>query len=303
LNMLRTTHSLAHKDDNGTIWSGNVPFSDGITELGHWITKAEEAAGIQALPTEGITTDKSEAKAAMAEAVEDLAGIVFAWAYKNDNDNIMSQAKISDSDITQADDTQAKIIADNILELATEHATAISNYGVDVTPLTAALQPLITAYDGKIEDPREAVIRRANATQNLKDAIIKGKEVVRNQLLKLIVLFKAANPDFVNQFKMATEIIDLGGGSSDTDTQTGILAISVENAATSEALANVLCKILGTNIEDVTLSNGTLIMENVPIGNQTLEVTLNGFNTFTTSISVTATAPAIIHVELTPAAS
>jgi TonB-linked SusC/RagA family outer membrane protein len=84
--------------------------------------------------------------------------------------------------------------------------------------------------------------------------------------------------------------------------QTGAVEGTVRNAQTAATLAGARVTVVGTNLVAVSNANGYFRIENVPVGAQSLQATVLGYNAVTlTNARVAAGLPLVVNFELLPA--
>jgi TonB-linked SusC/RagA family outer membrane protein len=84
--------------------------------------------------------------------------------------------------------------------------------------------------------------------------------------------------------------------------QTGAVEGTVRNAQTAATLAGARVTVVGTNLAAVSNTNGYYRIENVPVGAQSLQATVLGYNAVTlTSARIAAGLPLVVNFELLPA--
>lgn len=206
-------------DNNNAVWAGTPAFVTAKGALDDAISGISKARQTQEKQTKGVTEDKSVAKeAAITKAVSVAAG-TFAYASVTGNNTLKEQVNYSPTELRQSRDT---ILADRlrvIFNAASDNAAALVDYGIQAGDLTD-LDALITAYEDVLEAPRTAIGERANATSELESLFDTADTILKEQLDKLVEIFKASALEFYNQYKSARVIVDLGRRSADSDEPT-----------------------------------------------------------------------------------
>lgn len=204
-------------DSNNAVWVGTPAIVTAAGEFKSAITLIGKARQTQETETKGVTEDKAQAREAAITKAVSVAAATFAYASVTNNNTLKEQVNYSPSELRGSRDT---ILADRlrvIFSSASVNAAALVDYGVQATDL-AELDTLITAYEDVLQSPRTAIGARSTATQELEELFVQADTILKEQLDKLMEIFRFTAENFYKQYKSARVIIDLGkGGGSDSD--------------------------------------------------------------------------------------
>lgn len=208
-------------DTHNSVWAGTPAFVTAKAAFDDVIDGISKARQKQEKETKGVTEDKGQAKEAAIVKAVSVAAATFAYASVTNNNTLKQLVNYSPTELRQSRDT---ILSDRlrvILNAANDHAAALVDYGIQSTDLTE-LDTLVTAYEDILGAPRTAIGERSTARQELEALFDTGDGILKEQLDKLMEIYRPTALAFYNQYKSARVIIDLGrgGGSSDTDPET-----------------------------------------------------------------------------------
>lgn len=205
LNMIRTVEALCN--DNADIVNSNAAFANVTATLSANIASIIGTAGAQGKVITGITTDKNIDKDAITQAATDMAGIVFAYASSSNNNTLKEAVDFSYSDINRLQGDLLVTTAKNIYHAANNNLAALFSSGItDVSQ--AAFNNKIDAYSKSLPAHRTATSERGTQTGNLDQLMRDTINLLKEQMDKLVVVFKDLYPDFVSSYFKARIVID-----------------------------------------------------------------------------------------------
>jgi hypothetical protein len=206
-------------DNHNAVWSGTPAVVSAKTMFDDTIDLISKVRQTQEKETKGVTEDKGQAKEAAIVKAVSVSAATFAYASVTNNNTLKEQVNYSPTELRRSRDT---ILADRlrvILNAANDNAAALVDYGVQAADLTD-LDTLVTAYENILEAPRTAIGERSSARIQLEELFDTADSILKDQLDKLMEIFKSTAPDFYNQYKSARVIVDLGRRSADSDEPT-----------------------------------------------------------------------------------
>jgi hypothetical protein len=205
----------AHCNANQTIIATSVAFLASFTvfvaKLASLFTN-ESSAQKQ---TKGVALDKDALKAILIQAAYDIASVVFAYANKAKNETLKQSVNFSITDLDRLKDEFIVPVCTNIKAAATANLAALADYGVTAAKLTA-LQTNMDNYAGATPKPRLAKTQKTTDNKNVKAVMKEIDDILKNEMDKTVVVFRAANPNFVTKYTEVRKIVDPGtGGKGD----------------------------------------------------------------------------------------
>lgn len=229
LNMFRATQK--HCNDNPAIVASVPAFDNATKALNTKIAAIIATAQQEDLITKGITVDKAEAKKILCQLTIDTAAPISAYAAANGNNKLMKEVDFTYTELFRTKDDQLAPRCKNIHDAANTNLAALTAYGITTTTISTLLTS-INNYQSKVPDPRNAAAQKATVRANLKNLIKEAENVLKLQMDKTIVGFKATHPDFVTTYKTNRIILD---PSKTTTTLKGVITNSADNTFITSA--------------------------------------------------------------------
>ena len=261
-----------HCENNPTIIILTAAFKTAFENFKAKINAISNTAQQKDIVLKGVAVDKSASKQILCKQGAEIAGIISAFASATSNNTLKQEVNFSATALLQTRDDQLTPRCQNIHAKGVENLTALADYGITAE----ILENLQTAIDNYIEEapkPRTAASQRKTYTSNLAELFTEADDILKNQMDKLVVTFKAAHPDFVKSYEANRLIIEHGRAVTQLK---GI----VTNQADGETIKNALVEIVEAKLVARTNSLGEYLIKPAPVGKFTVRVTAEGFNTF-----------------------
>jgi len=197
-------------DRNKSTWQTLQAFGDAYADFGTHVQNIQNIAQSQAADSTGLSADKQQLRATMADATVEVANAVYAYAKKARNNDLAAKVNVNRSDILGGRDTTAGDTARSVHASATANLANLGPYGVTAAKLTA-LKTAIDSYMGSIAGPRDARASGATATSQLADEFAAADAALGDQMDTLVLQFKSANHGFATDYRNARVIVDSVG--------------------------------------------------------------------------------------------
>lgn len=211
---------------NHTTSTENQPITDTISAFANGILAlaAKKAAIVQLTGKQeeeitGITKDKAAARKALDDITFATISPVVAYALSLEEKDyelhdkmkhpISFVEKVQDDNIVAWVTTRLNIINDII----SSNPNPLIGYGITTASLTAWHEAIV-AYDPQAASPQTAKDHRKTLTEELEELFSEGNDIIDNTLTPISIGFKQENPHFYSHYINATEIIDLGKGTT-----------------------------------------------------------------------------------------
>jgi len=261
-----------HLDDNSTIIAENTVFVSNFTIVKGKVADLNNKAQLSDLALTGLAAGKKNAKQNAAQKTVDTAGILYAFADSNDNQQLKAEVDYSLTDLLRMKDSLFALRCQNIHDLAFENKTALAEYGVTGATL-ADLQTLIDNYTATIPKPRTAQSGRKTMNAEIAQLVKDIDKIYEKQLDKLIVTFKAAHPEFVQTYFNLRKI-------PEPPTTTTQLKGVVTNASDETPIKDAFVTVVELGKTAKTKSTGAYHFKPITKGTYTVRVTKEGFEDF-----------------------
>ncbi len=271
INMYRATQK--HCADNAAIVATVPAFQTAFTAYNVKISAIIAAAQQEDLATKGITIDKADSKKSLCRLATDIASLIFAFASANTNKTLQQEVNFSYSDLLKTKDDILGPRCQNIKDLGTVNLIALAPYGLTAASLTA-LQTEINVYQQKVPTPRNSAAQKKTIRENLKNLIKETDSILKNQMDKTVIGFKATDPFFVSTYKSNRIIIDAGKSVT-------TLRGSIINEMTNSPIYSAAILIVETSNKTNTDASGAFEIKSIPAGLYTVTITASSYKTKT----------------------
>lgn len=205
VNMYRTVQELCN--NSIAIVKTNAAFEQAYTSFSTKVSNILKAAAVESTTITGITIDKGVAKKAMCQNAADIAALVFAYANNTKNNTLKQSVNYSISDLLRMNNNLVLSTCQNMYNIVNANLSNLDKYGVTADMLKS-FQTSIDNFTSQSSKPTATRSVKSTYTSNIKELMKEADDVLKNELDKLVVNFKAAHPDFVKTYKNARTIID-----------------------------------------------------------------------------------------------
>jgi hypothetical protein len=271
LNMYRATQK--HCTDNAAVVASVPAFETALNVFNVKVSAIIAAAQQEDVVTKGITVDKTEAKKTLCRLTTDIAAPIFAYASSTSNNKLKQEVNFSYSDLLRTKDDVMAPRCQNIKDIGMANLSGLKPYGITSAGLDA-LQTEIDNYQVKVPTPRNSAAQKKTIRENIKSLIKEADLVLKEQLDKTVVGFKASNPDFVSTYKTNRVIIDPG---KSTTTLKGVILNSMDKSPVSGATILVV----ETGNKSSGNQKGSYEIKPVPAGIYTISISAPKYNSKT----------------------
>jgi hypothetical protein len=202
--MYKTTIGVL--DENNEIWTPMTPFADAVTRFKNKVSAIDTTAQKQETPT-GATQDKADARDALEDVLFLACEALGVLAHASNDQDLVALTNITRSGIDKLDVEALSNRATLVLAQANARKTELATLQVtqaNIDELSQALQDYNEAKAG----PRQATVARTVETESLSTLIREANDILRNEIDRMINLFRRTHPQFVSAYQAARVIID-----------------------------------------------------------------------------------------------
>ena len=225
---------ITHCAANPAIIATVPAFQTALTNFQNVFGNIIETAQLEAQVIKGIAMDKSQYKTDLVQKASEIAAAVYAYAVTQNNNTLKEQVHFSVSDLLRMKDEILGPTCLNISNAANDNVASLAGYGITAAVITD-FNDMISTYMGVVSNPRNAVTQRATYSASLKDYFKEGDDILKNQMDKIALQFKAANLEFYTTYKNNRIILDAGTSATEAEgiitqsgTETTISGVSVQ---------------------------------------------------------------------------
>jgi hypothetical protein len=209
----------AHCTNNQTIIATSAAFQASFSSFSSKLATLVTTESSAQKQTKGTALDKDSLKEVLIQAAYDIASLVFAYANKAKNETLKQSVNFSITDLDRLKDEFIVPVCTNIKAAATANLASLADYGVTAAKLTA-LQTNMDNYASATPKPRLAKTQKTTDNKNVKAVMKEIDDLLKNELDKTVVVFRAANPNFVTKYTEVRKIVDPGTSGKKAEKKT-----------------------------------------------------------------------------------
>lgn len=195
--------------DYNATWVAIPGFATVVSTFFSKITVIQTTENRQQRTTKGVTTDKKNKKLELIEKMLVVAGGIMSFAQDTADNELFELVNFRPSELEHIGDSLLVDRANLILVTGNTHAANILPKGITAVIL-GELQTLITEYETLVVGPRDLIVDKKTATEQLVVLFSDTDDLLKNNLDRLMMQFKTTNDDFFRKYFNGREIIDLG---------------------------------------------------------------------------------------------
>lgn len=243
----------------------------------------------------GIATDKKVLKVTLCDMACNIAAVVSAYAVSINNNELKEAMSLQPSECKATEDGEVEGKCQNIHDGANAHIAALATYGITAGMLST-LQDTIDDYAAKVAGPRNAISNRAAKKTARKNLFKEIDSLLKTQMDKIAVQFKAANIGFYNEYFQNRILVDA------PTSKTGIKG-PIKDSVTNLPITVIATLVLQSTAFTVNSdASGNFKFIKIPNGTYNIIITAPGYqNKQITNVTVTQGQMTTINITLTPA--
>ncbi|MBE7509340.1 MAG: carboxypeptidase regulatory-like domain-containing protein [Bacteroidia bacterium] len=196
-----------------------------------------------------------------------------AYAVSIGNQTLFYQMSTSFSSMMYAKNEDAISRAQLVLDKTKSIPVAtLTPFGI-TDPVIDALTAIIATFTSVAPSTRNVVTNKTVLTNNLKQLVKEGSDIMRKTLLKLGRQFMATDPDFYEGMVANAMVINRNIHAK--------LRLTVKDAETAQPLTGVLIEISGTALQGMTDMSGKCTITNVTEGTYNVVLRKTSYEVYT----------------------
>lgn len=196
-------------DKHTKVWEGLPAYATASKEFKVTFNEIQDVGGNQMINITGIAENKQKEEEEMINLTLFVGSGVFAYASVISDHELQRKVQCSPSGLKRMTDTELRNMCNEVFKAAVKVVDLLADYGVTMEDVKQ-LQKEIDDYAQVIAAPRDALITRAKATARLEELFDQADKILKEQMDKLMIMFKTKAPDFYNEYFNARKIVDLG---------------------------------------------------------------------------------------------
>jgi hypothetical protein len=202
--MFKTVSS--YLDANSSVWSGMVPLQTAVTQFKSKITAIDATVQKQETPS-GAAIDKSAARDALEDVLFLTCEALGVLGHTGNDHDLSALTTVTPSSLEKLDEEELSNRAANVLVEANSRKTPLATLRVTQANLDE-LEQKLEDFNASKANPRAATVARKAQTASLPGLIREASGILRNEIDRLVNLFRRTNADFVAGYRGARVIVD-----------------------------------------------------------------------------------------------
>ncbi len=284
VNMIRATKTFCSANTAPT--AGIAAFAPLVATVGTKITLIDGLDQVAMGSTSGVTLDTKAIRKAMTDLAFKCGSALTAYASSVNNNTLKAKVKYTETNYKEFKKEEVDDICQTIRDEANTNILAAGPFGyvaLDVTDLQTA----INLYRTSIQNPRQAIISKKSANEQIKNLIRQIiDDIFVNQMDKMVNTLKATQPVFLGKYFDAREVIDIGSTTAKVRGTTTDVNDNTLNGVTfkikTTGTANIIAQTTSAN-------GGKFGISNIPVGDYDFSWELTGYVTQTeTNVHIAA---------------
>lgn len=276
VNMIRTT--IIYCQSNTSATSGIPAFAPTLATSANKLLLIDQLDQLSVGTTTGVTLDTNALRKTMTEIALKCSGAVIAYATAINNNTLKAQVNFTKSDLDRMRKDEVDDACQTIHDVTNTNFGNVQNYGITATDVSD-LQTTINLYRTSVQNPRQAIINRADANRQITELIRQIIDTLfKGQLDKMVVTLKTSNPSFHEKYFSSREIIDLG---KTTGKLRGTVKDRPGNPISGAAIILRITSQTDIAYQTQTDTDGAFGIANIKPGNYDIEVSKTTFTTIT----------------------
>ena len=204
IRMYRATQNYC--SENSAIISTNPAFMAAFNDFQAKVAAINATIQQDVVVLTGITADKNACKQRLCDLTVGTASPIYAYASSTGNNTLREEVDVTLTGLLKTREDALAPRCQNIHDAGASNLAALQDYGITQASLDA-LQAAIDTYAAETPKPRTAISQRKTITANLVELIEQTDQILKDRMDKLVLIFKAAHPDFVKTYESTRRIV------------------------------------------------------------------------------------------------
>ena len=285
---------VTNLNQNATIYSSNVPFSNVVTNFKSAVTGLSSLQTGQINHSAGITVSKEQAKANLIKLTIDHAVAGKAYASVSGNVLLKQNLSITANVLEKLQDAQLAPACQDIYNQVSPIISGLSGYGVTSATLLT-FQGAIGTFMPLVGQPKNARSTAKAFTNAIAQQIKNIQTILEEQLDLLMRQYKNTNQTFHDSYMLDRKI----GAKHKRIT---VLIKGIITNAQNQPIKKAHVKLLNTTRKvKITKADGKYEFARMHPGSFTIQVVAAGYATQTKTVTQSTPGNVSINISLSPA--
>jgi DNA repair exonuclease SbcCD ATPase subunit len=199
----------AFLDQNNSVWSGMAPLVAAVQQFKDKLASIDDAAQKQETPI-GAVGDKAAAREELEEVLFLSCEALGVLGHTSNDHELVALVKVTPTSLHRLGNEELSHRASTVLQEAKAKKSQLAALQVTQANIDELDQALQT-FQATKEKPRLAISERMVQTSVLPELLRNVNDILRNQIDRLVNLFRRSNPQFVRGYRSARVVIDRPG--------------------------------------------------------------------------------------------
>lgn len=200
---------LSYLKLNKSIWQSSVPLAAAVTELENLIGLIETIRKSTEMDQSGLVVEKRTLRTSLVNKTFEVTSQLYAMACKTKDQVLQAKVDFSKSELEGQRDGELASTSKTVVDLARSFLDALISYDV-TAPELDILDSLIARYENSLPTPRLSVSERKANNEKMKGLFRSSKEILNDQIKRLMTRYQEPNPDFYAGYLNASMVVDYG---------------------------------------------------------------------------------------------
>ena len=193
-------------DQNNSVWSGMASLAAAVQQFKDKIGAIDAAAQKQETPS-GAADDKAAARDALEDVLFLICEALGVLGHTSNDNELLALVDLTPSGLDKLGEEELANRATTILARANAMKSELAALQVTQANLIE-LEGALHNFQATKAKPRAATAERAAQTESLPSLVRDGSNILRNQIDRLVNLFRRSNSNFVAGYRSARVIVD-----------------------------------------------------------------------------------------------
>jgi len=208
VNMIRTTATFCGNNTGAT--SGITAFAGVLSLVQNNLVLINGLDQIILGTTTGVTLDTNQLRRAMTVFAFHCASATYAYAASANNNTLKAIVNFTEDRLNRLKKDEVDDACEAIFNAINANQAAVTPFGAGPGDATS-LQTAIGLYRTGMQNPRQAIITKSNAVEQLETTIRNTiNDLLKDQMNRMVNTLKVSNNNFWSLYFKAREVIDLG---------------------------------------------------------------------------------------------
>ena len=204
LTMFKTV--LAELDASNSVWSGMAPMQAAVERAKARVSAVDTAAQRQELPS-GATDEKEAARNALEDVLFLACEALGTLAHTTNDHALAALTDVRPTVLDRMGEAELSNRAASIVAVANARKADLVALHVTEENIEELNQALAD-FNASKEGPRRAKADRMTQTETIPALIRELNTIFREELDRMVNLFRRSNPEFVGRYRAARVIVD-----------------------------------------------------------------------------------------------